>query len=159
MMRRREKLSIVVVLIALAAALLLIGAGMFFRGGLPDVWHALAAPREDGSWRAVTFDGEPVGNADYLITVRWGKIVGGYDDCNGWAYQDAKPDAKGERMILSTLVLCTQDEKRRRIYRLLIYAPRMELASERELRLSRAGHVGVFRRCAPDESSRRCVPE
>lgn len=122
-----------------------------------DLWPSMFGPREDGSWKAVSLDGQPVGSGNFLVVIKRGKVIGGYDDCNGWAYQDEGPDRKGERKMISTLVECP-DEEARRTYRVLVYAPSIELLGDRVMRLTRAGHRGLFRRCKPDRERFRCEP-
>jgi hypothetical protein len=125
--------------------------------GPRDVADMLQAAPADGSWKAETFDGLPVGSKNYLVVIRRGVIVGGYDDCNGWSYEDAAPDKKGERQILSTLAECPADDLRSR-YRSVTYSPRIQLLDRNDLRLSGHDHRGLFRRCKPDRQRVRCVP-
>jgi hypothetical protein len=115
------------------------------------------ADPEDGSWLAASFDSLGVAHKRYLVGIRRGKIVGGYDGCNGWSYQDQEPDERGERMIVSTAQACPQDRPDK-LYWLLVHDPRITLLNERELRMSSAGHFGLFRRCMPDRSQTECVP-
>jgi hypothetical protein len=105
----------------------------------------------------MVLDGRPVVRENYVVGIRWGKVVGGSDDCNGWAYQDERPDRNGERKVISTLVDCPETQERR-VYRILVYSPTLERRGDRELRLSRAGHAGIFRRCRPNKERTRCVP-
>ena len=144
-----------------AIALVLAALGMTvlgIAGKQPaDLWQWIFASQEDGAWLATSFDGRPVASNYYLVSVRHGEVVGGHDDCNGWSYQDTRPDRKGERMIISTAQECPTDEPNR-IYWILVHAPKIQLESHYQMRLSRAGHIGQFRRCRPDRRSMRCVP-
>ena len=141
--------------------LLLAALGMFALAvaGKPpaDVWNWLRASREDGAWVATSFDRRSVAPHQFVISVRRGEVVGGYDDCNGWSYQDARPDRGVERMILSTLQECRRGALGR-IYWILVHAPQVRLQTDDRMRLSRAGHEGEFKRCKPDRLSMRCVP-
>ena len=147
-------LAFVLVLgIAALSSMILVIAGVS-PGGIGDALHATPA---DGSWKATSFDGFSVRSKHYLLVIRRGQVVGGYDDCNGWSYEDEKPDGNAERGILSTLVECPAGEDLRRLYRILAYAPKIDVVGEDELRLSRDGHEGRFHRCKPDRARSRCV--
>ncbi len=154
--KRRDRLGLALILIlgiSTVGILILAIAGLSPR----QIGDALHATRADGSWKAVRPDGAAVTSKNYLVVVRRGRVVGGYDDCNGWSYEDKKPDEHGERRVLSTLVECAADEDLRQIYRTLVYAPKIDGLGENELRLSRGGHEGIFRRCKPDNQRFRCV--
>ena len=154
--QRGNSLGIAVVLVLMLAALGMAALGIAGKRP-PDLWEWLFASPEDGTWVANSFDGRPVAPNYYLISVRRGQVVGGYDDCNGWSYQDEKPGRKVERMIISTLQECPEGT-RDRIYWLLVHAPKIDLLGDEQLQLSRAGHVGHFSRCEPDRQRNRCVP-
>ena len=152
-----QKLSLWLALILLALA----GAAMLFStlgyAGLGDAWDSWSGPRVNGSWKAVALDGQAVDANNYLVVVKRGKVVGGYDDCNGWSFDDEGPGANGDRSVTSTLVMCPEDDVARQTYHILAYGPAMELLGDRELRMTRNGHVGLFRRCKPDRASGRCM--
>ena len=152
--RRRERLSLAFVLVLgiAAVSLTILAFAGVSRRGIGDALHATSA---DGSWKATSFDGFSVRSENYLLVIRRGRVVGGYDDCNGWSYEDERPDRNGVRRTLSTLVQCAADYPRR-LYRILVYAPKIDVLGENELKLSRDGHEGRFRRCKPDERF-RCV--
>jgi hypothetical protein len=153
--KRRERWSLAFVLVlGVAAALLSILA---ITGLSPrDIEDRLPATPADGSWKAVNFDGSAITSENFLVVIRNGRVVGGYDDCNGWSYEDQNPDRNGDRMMLSTLVQCPAEHPRR-IYRTLVYAPKIDVLGKNELELSRDGHEGRFRRCKPDNERFRCV--
>ena len=153
----RERGSIWLVLILIAAAAMLMLASQIGFTSMADAWDNAFGPKVNGSWRAVSLDGQSVTSDDYLIVVKRGKVVGGYDHCNGWSFDDEGPGPNGDRMVTSTLVACPETDARI-VYHILAYGPRFELVSERELRLSRRCHSGLFRRCKPDRKSAECVP-
>jgi hypothetical protein len=152
--RTRIGLAIILVLGIAAVIVSILAIADVSPRDIGDTFHATPA---DGSWKAVTFDGQSAKSKNYSVAIRRGRVVGGYDDCNGWSYQDEKPDRNGERMMLSTLVECPGDEDLRRLYRIVVFAPTIEIVSANELRLSRDGHQGEFRRCKPNKETRRCV--
>lgn len=125
--------------------------------GLSDAWDSWFGPRVNGSWKAMSLDGQPVDDDNYLVVVKRGKVVGGYDDCNGWSFDDEGPGPNGDRRVTSTLVMCPEDDVARQTYHILAYGPTMEPLGDRELRMTRNGHVGLFRRCRPDRTAGRCV--
>jgi hypothetical protein len=155
-LRRRDRFSIALVSVlgVAAVAIGVLGIAGVYPRDLGDLLHSTA---KDGSWKAITFDGLPVKSKNYLIVIRRGQVVGGYDDCNGWSYADEKPDKNGERKTLSTLVSCTADNELRRRYHLLVYAPHIDVLGEKDLRLWRGGHEGRFHRCKPDPVKFRCT--
>ena len=156
--QRHERLSIALALAIMVVALVMAVVGI--AGVSPvDIADRLYAAPEDGSWKATTFDRRPVESKNYLIAVRRGKVIGGYDDCNGWSYQDSAPGRNGERKVLSTLVSCSGDDELRQLYRMLVYGPRIELLGRSALRLTRARHEGIFHRCKPERGRLRCNVE
>lgn len=153
--KRRDKwglVSILVLGVAVVIVSILATTGVSPKV-IADRLHATPA---DGSWKGISFDGFSVRSKNYLVVIRRGRVVGGYDDCNGWSYEEEKADRNGERRMLSTLVECPA-EYPRRLYRTLVYAPKIDVVGENELRLSRDGHEGRFRRCKPDNERFRCV--
>jgi hypothetical protein len=153
--REKASLWVVLILIALAAAVILLS--ILGVHSASDAWDTAFGPKTNGSWRAVSLDGHLVGSEDYVIVIKHGKVVGGFDDCNGWSFEDEGPGPNGDRRVMSTLVRCPP-KKADQTYHILAYGPRLELLGDRELSLSRAGHVGLFRRCKPDRERRHCVP-
>jgi hypothetical protein len=152
----RQKASpwLVLILLAFAAAAMLFSTLGYAR--LSDAWDSWFGPRVNGSWKAIVLDRRSVEAGNYLVVVKRGKVVGGYDDCNGWSFDDEGPGPNGDRRVTSTLVMCPEDDVARQTYHILAYAPRIELLSDRELRMTRNGHVGLFRRCRPDRAAGRC---
>lgn len=152
---RRAHVGVVLALIVPALGL----AALAMTGRAPrDLWEWLHAAPEDGSWAATTLDGRAVGAGDYLVSISRGKVVGGYDGCNGWSYQDEAPDGKGERMIVSTLQACPR-ERPDQSYWFLVHQPEVRMLGDGQLQLWRAGHHGLFRRCRPHPAHARCLPE
>jgi hypothetical protein len=154
--RRRNRVSVAIALAILIAALAMVALGIadIVPQDIRDAFHSTPL---DGSWKAVSFDGLPVRSKNYLVVIRRGEVVGGYDDCNGWSYQDENPDERGERKVLSTLVSCAADDDIRRLYHMLVYSPQIESRGKNALLLSRGAHVGTFHRCTPDRERLRCV--
>lgn len=155
--QRGNRVSIVIVLVLMVTAFAMAVLGFSGQRTPQELWDSVFASAEDGSWKAIAFDGRPVAPRNYLVAIRRGDVIGGSDDCNGWSFQDEEPDSKGERMIISTAQECPGDELRG-IYWVLVHAPKIEQLSDRTLRLSRAGHHGLFRRCRPDRRQNRCEP-
>jgi hypothetical protein len=141
-------------LIALAVALMLFSAAGY--ASLADAWDMWFGPRANGSWKAMVLDGQSVAKENYVIVVQRGRVVGGYDGCNGWSFDDEGPGPNGDRRVTSTLVACPE-ERARQVYHMLAYAPAITLRGDREMRLSRGPHFGSFVRCAPNRDRTRCV--
>jgi hypothetical protein len=94
------------------------------------------------------------------VSVERGRVSGGRDDCNDWGYQEAA-EPNGQRMIVSTLVGCREDDPVRRAYWVMATAPDAAVALREDgtLRLAARGHEGLFGRCrwqreAPPPGSR-----
>jgi hypothetical protein len=68
-----------------------------------DLFGLFFAEPEDGNWIAVAFDGRRVAPKTYLISIKRGQIVSGYDGCNSWAYLEEKASQNAERMIVTDL--------------------------------------------------------
>ena len=90
---------------------------------------------------------QQVSPEDYRLHLFDGKVAGGRDGCNDWAYTDEPPDASGERTIQQTMAYCPEDDPVRMAYRLLVRDGKIERVSDNILRLVGHGHHGVFRRC------------
>lgn len=74
----------------------------------------------DGLWRATAIDGDPVGRADFLIRIRGGRVVGGKDGCNSWAYDMTRPpEPDGTRIVVSDAMGCPGIAKRPAYWRAL----------------------------------------
>lgn len=163
-----QRAKIGFLLLLLVPAFGLMALGILDRTGGWKPSKMFFAEEEDGSWVAVSIDGRPASPEEYRITIAEGEVVGGRDGCNDWSYEDEEPDAKGERMIVSTLVGCPEDATRQ-AYWLLRGDPRIELLPNGTLRLAAPGHEGIFRRCDWKtvrvsngrywSEARECVPE
>lgn len=158
-----RRLPLAGIVILLVGALMLATCGIIDPTGRWRPWTALFAPDEDGSWMVISIDGEPVPHGEYRYGITDGKISGGRDGCNDWGYTDDPPGPDGERMIVSTLQACPEDNPLTRAYRLLTRDPRMVLAPNGLLHLSGHGHKAVLRRCewtmvsTPTSEVRTCV--
>lgn len=74
----------------------------------------------DGLWRAITIDRAPVGRTDFLIRIRGGRVVGGKDGCNSWAFDMTRPpEPDGTRSIASDLIGCSAIPQRPAYWRAL----------------------------------------
>ena len=73
-------------------------------GGL---WHAIAGPDIDGSWRVIWIDGLDVRRDGYSLGIRWGKITGFNNGCNSCGFDDDLPSGSPNRSMMCTLVACT----------------------------------------------------
>lgn len=104
-------------------------------------------PEEDGSWGAISIDGRPVSSRDYTVFIRDGRVEAGRDGCNSWGYTDDPPGPNGERMILSTLVACYDDDPARKGYYAVARSKAVTELRGDLLRLSARGHEAIFRRC------------
>ena len=154
MTRQGASLGLVGVLIVVALALMMLVMSGY--PSLADAWDSWFGPEANGSWKAMVLDGQPVAAGNYVLVVKRGRVVGGYDGCNGWSFDDEGPGPSGDRRVTSTLVACP-DEPARQSYDNLAYAPVISLRSDSEMLLSRGPHVGVFRRCEPNRDRSRCV--
>jgi hypothetical protein len=149
---------------AFGALLLLLGlVGYGARGGFD--W--LLAPDEDGSWQMVLVNGQNVARREFVVGIGARRVVGGLDDCNSWGFEEqdrGKPVT--ERMIVTTLALCPEDDPARRAYRMITMSePVPRLRPDGSLELAARGHRAILRRCTwtevHDQTSRitRCLIE
>jgi hypothetical protein len=142
--------------------LLLLG---LVRYGASGGFDWLLAADEDGSWRMVTIDGQPVAAREFVVGISDRRVVGGLDDCNSWGFEEEDLDKPPtERMIVTTLALCPDDEPARRAYRVITMSdPVPRLRPGGDLELAARGHRAILRRCewteVRDRSSRvtRCL--
>lgn len=143
-----QRVGLRLVVSLLAAAFLLGLFGMFQSSRAVQRWLDLFGPEEDGSWAALSIDGRPVSGEDYQLSVDGRKVAGGRDGCNDWHFT-GEPDAKGERMIFSTLQACPEDDPIRLAYNRLAWDQRARLTVRPDgtLRISARGHEALFRRC------------
>ena len=71
-----------------------------------SLWHAVAAPEDDGTWQFTTIDGRDVESVGYNVHIRWGKVVAGRDGCNNWGEDGANVLDNGDRIITIDLQEC-----------------------------------------------------
>jgi hypothetical protein len=104
--------------------------------------------RLDGLWRATAIDGQPVGRTEFLIRVRGGRVVGGKDGCNSWAFEMTRPpEPNGHRTIVTDLMDCGPVPLEAAYWRALGNGNVVPRADETgELRLRAAGSEIVARR-------------
>lgn len=169
MSARRERLSTGIALALLMAAFVMMALGLSGARRPQDLWEPIFAPETDGSWTATRIDGKRVGPERYRVGVKAGKVSGGRDDCNDWAYE-GEPDKKGERMINTTLVGCPEPDPMREAYWALVYDPKIELSPDGTLRVHGQGHEAILIRCqwqrvqetlpgGGSSDMMRCLPE
>lgn len=140
---RRRQARIALALLALLLALGMVQAGNDFR-----IVQRLTAPEVDGAWAAVSIDGRPVSWREWRISVTGGKVAGGRDGCNDWGFDEPEVEG-GERMIVTTLVGCPEDDPVRKAYWTVAIERNVppELLGDGSLRLAAGGHQAIFRRC------------
>ncbi len=122
-----------------------------------DLVALFFAEPEDGNWVAVAFDGQRIAPKTYLISIKRGQIVSGYDGCNNWAYQEEKASQNAERFIVTDLKECPDNELTRSYWE-LVAEPRFTLLSARQLILSGKRSRGDFSRCKEDANRTGCIP-
>ncbi|HEX8307830.1 MAG TPA: hypothetical protein VF645_05360 [Allosphingosinicella sp.] len=127
---------------------LLIGLGLLLAAHEARIVYRLTAPEVDGAWAALSIDGRPVHWREWRISVARGKVAGGRDGCNDWGFDEPEVEG-GERMIVTTLVGCPEDDPVRKAYWALALADpvALDLGKDGTLRLSGRGHEAVLRRC------------
>jgi hypothetical protein len=121
-----------------------------------DLFGLFFAEPEDGNWIAVAFDGRRVAPKTYLISIKRGQIVSGYDGCNSWAYLEEKASQNAERMIVTDLKECPNNELARGYWELLA-EPKFVLLDNRQLTVWGKQRRGHFRRCKEVISDERCA--
>jgi hypothetical protein len=63
--------------------------------------------RYDGLWAATTIDRQVVAPDAFLVRIRGGRVVGGKDGCNSWAFDMTRPpEPDGTRTIATDLMAC-----------------------------------------------------
>jgi hypothetical protein len=134
---------------ALGLAVLMVLLGLVH--GLSSGWlqQRLFPPKEDGSWGAVSIDGQLVSPREYYLGIRKRKVTGGRDGCNFWSFEEASGQADGERGINTTLVGC-EESAASRGYWAVASAPsvRMRLRPDGVLEMAALGHHALLRRCS-----------
>lgn len=133
--------------VGLVFLLLLLGIVQYIDAGTPGL--QMFDAKEDGSWGAVAIDGRPVSSKDYMIRIEDRRVAAGRDGCNSWGFEDEPFNAAGERMIVSTLVGCPEDDPVRNAYWALATAPQIPLTLRLDgtMRLAAREHRAFFRRC------------
>lgn len=127
---------------------LLIGLGLIQAAHETRIVRRLTAPEVDGAWAALSIDGRPVPWREWRFSVAQGKVAGGRDGCNDWAFDEPEVDG-GERMIVTTAVGCPEQDPVRKAYWALAGADpvSLDLRTDGTLRLAGGGHEAVLRRC------------
>jgi heat shock protein HslJ len=127
---------------------LLIGLGLLLAAHEGRLIQRLTAPEVDGAWAASSIDGRPVPWREWRISVEQGKVAGGRDGCNDWGFGEAEVEGR-ERMIVTTLVECIEEDSARKAYWALALADpvSLELGKDGTLRIAGRGHEAVLRRC------------
>lgn len=140
--RRRQ------VKVALSLLGLLVGLGLAQAAHDKRIVQRLTAPEVDGAWAAVSIDGRSVPWREWRIGVDQGKVAGGHDGCNEWGFDEREVEG-GERMIITTLAGCPEDDPVRKAYWTLALADpgSLELRQDGTLRMRAAGHEALLRRC------------
>jgi hypothetical protein len=140
---RRRQAKSTLGLLALLAALGLVQIGHDAR-----VVERLTAPAVDGTWAMESIDGRSVPWREWRFSVGRGRVAGGRDGCNDWGFDEPEVEG-GERMIVTTLVGCPEDDPVRKAYWALANdkAAWLELRRDGRLRISGGGHEAVLRRC------------
>ena len=111
------------------AVAMVIGIGGIAMPPGETLWHLIAAPEEDGSWRFVRIDGIDVTAESYSVGIRWGEIVGYHDGCNSCGISD-----EGEgiyHMRTCTLQACAEQPNEQLFRRFLVSDVRMEATGDR----------------------------
>jgi hypothetical protein len=139
--RWRALLAVGLLLFALVVAII----GLADPRGRFRLGPSLFGPKEDGDWAALSIDGKAVPPFEFRVAVRDGRVAGGRDGCNDWAYA-SEPDARGERMIETTLQACPENELSR-AYHIIAYDSEARLLPDGRLELAGRGHRAIFARC------------
>jgi hypothetical protein len=150
---------------AVGLTLLLAALGLFhaYARGWLDL--TLFPPEEDGSWGAVSINGQPVSPREFYIGVRDQEVTGGRDGCNYWSYEKEPERGDGQRSIHTTLAGC-EESPAQRGYWAVAGAPSaaLRLRADGSLEISASGHRVLFRRCTwekdpdqPGSQARICV--
>ncbi|MBY6216865.1 hypothetical protein [Qipengyuania aquimaris] len=113
------------------------------------LWHLIAAPEEDGGWKFETIDGVDVRKDGYSLGIRWGRIVGFHDGCNGCGFDDELPSGAPDRMLVCTLQACPERPNDILFGRFAYGSPEMEVNGER-LILTLPGHRAELVRASRD---------
>lgn len=110
----------------------------------------------DGMWAATAIDGEPVPPDQFLIRVRAGRVTGGRDGCNSWAFDATQPPMpNGTRMIVSDLQECRETPARSAYWRALGNGNAVPRTNEAGALQLRAGGAQIIARPVSDRWLRR----
>ena len=104
------------------------------------LWHAIAAPDEDGNWRFVSINGRDVRDAGYGVTIRWGEPVGWDNGCNDCGMVDVDDPSQG---MVCTLQACAEQPFDHLYRRFPGKKPAIELRGD-TLILSVYGHRAIL---------------
>ncbi|MCA0978306.1 META domain-containing protein [Qipengyuania flava] len=110
-----------------------------------SLWHALAAPQEDGTWQFTTIDDRDVRADGYSVRIHWRKVIAGYDGCNNWGTSDGNVLDNGERIITIDLQECASQPTDEAYWQLTRATATMTLKGSR-LILHDELHRGELRR-------------
>lgn len=123
-----------------------------------DILDLVFKSPEDGSWVAVSIDGQEIGTRRHSIDVRRGKIVAGYDGCNEWPYQDEARERNGERMIVTNLQECPDNILGHRYWAVLANS-KLTLVDPGAMLVSGSKARGYFRRCRLTANRTSCISD
>ena len=113
------------------------------------LWHLVAAPDEDGSWRFLTIDGIDVSAERYSVGIRWGEITGYYDGCNSCGIGDGDGRQGIYHQRTCTLAACEERPYDQLFRRFLVRGTRMDVSGDRMV-MSVPGHRAVLVRQVAD---------
>ncbi len=132
-----------------------IGLGIATLAGIAGValprgetlWHMIAAPDVDGSWKFVSIDGIDVSKEGYSLGIRWSEIVGYSDGCNSCGIAASSEGIYHSRTC--TLAACAEQPNERFFRRFISGDVRMRAEGDR-LTLTVPGHRALLVRSRPD---------
>jgi hypothetical protein len=121
----------------------------------PDAEEAARRGHLDGIWSVTTISGRNVPEGSYLVRLRAGRVTGGHDGCNSWAFDaTVPPRPDGTRMIVADAQECAPTPSMRAYWRALGNGNVPPgLTGSGELRIKAAGEELLARR-KPDAKSR-----
>ncbi|WP_375289652.1 hypothetical protein [Qipengyuania sp.] len=110
------------------------------------LWHAIAAPAEDGAWAFTSIDGTDVSQARYSLSIRWGRIEGFFNGCNSCGFSDDKPSGSKERMLTCTMQWCPTTPRDALAQRFMYGNPDMQMEGDRLLVTLPGHHAELIRK-------------